>query len=231
MNYLPPALPSLWPVFDLLVTTDRLELRPVTDSDLDDLSELAGRGIHDPGRTPPWASLWTDREGAEFERAFAQYFWSQRARWSESSWTLPFAVRAEGVLIGVQQIEAEDFPTLLTVSTSSWIGRAFQGRGLGTEMRGAVLSFAFEVLGAEIAVSSAFDDNPGSIRVSQKLGYERNGVRRENVRGNPVDATLFLLTREHWTSDPPVTASVEGFERCRSLFGVRSWKPQLTTVA
>ncbi len=227
----PPSAPALWPVFDLVLTTDRLELRPVTDSDLDGLVDLAGRGIHDPDRTPPWASLWTDREGVEFERAFAQYFWAQRARWTPASWTLPFAVRAEGVLIGVQQIEAEDFPTLRTVSTSSWLGRAFQGRGLGTEMRGAVLSFAFDALGAEAAVSSAFDSNPASIRVSEKLGYARNGIRRENVGGDAVDATLFLLPRERWASDPPVVASVESLEPCLDLFGVRSRKPRLTTVA
>jgi RimJ/RimL family protein N-acetyltransferase len=222
--------PALWPAFDLQIRTTRLELRPVTDMDLDELAELAEKGIHDPDSRPPWSSLWTDRRGREFELAFAQYFWSQRARWSPASWTLPFTVRYDGQPIGVQQIEADDFPTLRTVSTSSWLGRAFQSIGLGTEMRGAVLSFAFETLSAEIAVSSALDHNPASIRVSEKLGYTRNGVRRENMDGEPVDATLFHLTRERWTRDRPVVAYVEGFERRIDLLGVPSRAPDLTSV-
>jgi RimJ/RimL family protein N-acetyltransferase len=212
--------PDLWPLFKLRIATERLRLAPVTDADLDELAALADRGIHDPDKTPPWASLWTDRRGREFDLAFAQYFWSQRARWSPTSWTLPFAVRWGRALVGVQQIEADDFPTLRTVSTSSWLGRDFQGIGLGTEMRGAVLAFAFEVLGAEIATSSAFHINPASVRVSEKLGYARNGVRRENVGGEPVEAVLFRLTHDQWARQRPVDARFTGIEECLDLLGV-----------
>jgi RimJ/RimL family protein N-acetyltransferase len=224
------ATPALWPIFGLRLTTDRLDLRPVSDSDLDELASLAGHGIHDPSSTPPWASLWTDRYGSEFQQSFAQYFWAQRARWSPAGWTLPFAVRAGGAIVGVQQIEAVDFPNLLTVSTSSWLGRLHQGGGLGTEMRGAVLSFAFDTLGAEIAISSALIHNPASRRVSEKLGYRRNGVRRENVAGKPVEAALFLLTRERWVADPVVSATAEGVESCLELLGASSQAERLASV-
>jgi len=224
------AKPALWPIFGLRITTDRLDLRPVTDSDLDELVVLAGQGIHDPSSLPPWASLWTDRYGRDFEQAFAQYFWAQRARWSPDSWTLPFAVRVRGAIVGVQQIEALDFPTLLTVTTSSWLGRSFQGAGLGTEMRGSVLSFAFDTLGAELATSSAFTHNPASRRVSEKLGYSRNGVRRENVAGKLVEAGLFLLTRERWAAEPFVSATVEGLDSCLELLGVPSHEDRLLSV-
>ena len=129
-------------------------------------------------------------------------------------------VRWEGAVIGVQQIEASDFTTLRTVSTSSWVGREFQGIGLGTEMRGAVLAFAFENLGAEFAISTALDYNQGSIRVSEKLGYANNGFRRENVRGKPVETALFRLTRERWDRDRPVSVRVEGLEPCLELLGL-----------
>ena len=58
-------------------------------------------------------------------------------------------------------------------------------------MRAAVLHFGFRVLGAELAVTGAFPANKGSIRVSEKLGYLQNGVRRDRVRGRPVDSVLF----------------------------------------
>ena len=213
------ALPRLWPLFDLSLSTERLELTPVADGDIDELASVARGGVHDPG-TQPFANLWTDREGSDFELRFAQYFWSQRARWSVTTWALPFAVRFHGRLIGVQQIQADEFTVLRTVSTASWLGRAFQGGGLGTEMRAAVLSFAFNALGAEAAVSGAYADNLGSIRVSEKLGYARNGVRLDVVRGRAAEAVLFRQTREAWLDDPPLVAQVRGLEPCLDLFGL-----------
>jgi RimJ/RimL family protein N-acetyltransferase len=210
----------LWPLFGLSLRTERLELTPVTDGDIDELVSVAQRGVHDPD-DQPFANLWTDRQGFDFEHRFAQYFWAQRARWSVAAWVLPFGVRFGGRLIGVQQIQADEFPVLRTVSTSSWLGSAFQRAGLGTEMRAAVLSFGFDALGAETAMSGAYTYNLGSIRVSEKLGYMRNGVRRDDVRGEAVEAVLFRLTRAAWLDDPPLVADVRGLESCLELFGLQ----------
>jgi RimJ/RimL family protein N-acetyltransferase len=213
------SAPRLWPLFGLSLSTERLELSPVTDGDIDDLASVARGGVHDPD-AQPFANLWTDRQGSDFEHRFAQYFWSQRAQWSASTWALPFAVRFRGRLIGVQQIQADEFAVLRTVSTASWLGSAFHGAGLGTEMRGAVLSFAFDALGAEAAISGAYAYNLGSIRVSEKLGYARNGVRLDTVRGQAVEAVLFRVTRRTWLSDPPFVVQVRGLETCVDMFGV-----------
>jgi RimJ/RimL family protein N-acetyltransferase len=210
----------VWPLFGLGLRTKRLELTPVTDADIDELVSVAQRGVHDPD-AQPFANLWTDRQGSDFEYRFAQYFWAQRARWSVASWVLPFAVRYRGRLIGVQQIQADGFPVLRTVSTASWLGRPFQGAGIGTEMRAAVLSFGFEALGAEAAISGAYAYNLGSIRVSEKLGYTRNGIRRDDVRGTAVEAVLFRLTRGAWLDDPPLVPEVWGLQPCLELFGLR----------
>jgi RimJ/RimL family protein N-acetyltransferase len=212
-------VPRLWPLFGLSLSTARLELTPVTDGDIDELTSVARRGVHDHDEQP-FANLWTDRQGSDFEQRFAQYFWAQRAHWSVAGWALPFSARFRGQLIGVQQILAEEFPVLRTVSTSSWLGSAFQGIGLGTEMRAAVLSFGFDALGAEAAISGAYAYSLGSIRVSEKLGYMRNGVRRDDIRGEAVEAALFRLTREAWLDDPPLVAEVRGLEPCLELFGL-----------
>ena len=74
------------------------------------------------------------------------------------------------------------------MDTGSWLGRRFQGRGLGKEMRAAVLGFAFDGLGAEVAETSAFLDNLPSNGVSRALGYEENGfgsLAPEGVAGSP----------------------------------------------
>ena len=80
--------------------------------------------------------------------------------------------------MGQQEIAGRDYRILREVSTFSWLGLRYQGQGLGTEMRAAVLHLAFAGLGAAEAVSGAFDDNAQSLRVSEKLGYEFDGIER-----------------------------------------------------
>ena len=50
---------TIWPLFDLGVTTPRLSLRYVTDDLGEELAELAAQGIHDPV-TMPFSEPWTD---------------------------------------------------------------------------------------------------------------------------------------------------------------------------
>lgn len=216
MNASTPA--SLWPLDAPRVATPRLELRPVNDAMLPELAALAQEGIHDPALMP-FGRGWTDRTGDDFDRAFAQYFWAQRASWSPEAWALPLAIFVDGEPIGVQQLQGDDFALLRTVGTGSWLGRRFQGRGFGTEMRAAALYLAFAGLGAEIAVTGAFTYNAASIRVSEKLGYEHNGTRRDRVRDAAVDAQLFRLTRDAWARRPSIAVELQGLDRCLALFG------------
>ena len=82
------------------------------------------------------------------------------------------------------------------VATGSWIGLRHQGRGIGTEMRAAVLSFAFDHLGAVRARSAAFVDNPASLRVSEKLGYRRDGTETLARRGRATEDVRLLVDRD-----------------------------------
>ena len=62
-------------------------------------------------------------------------------------------------MVGVQGLVARDFAVMRAVATGSWLGAEFQRRGIGKEMRGAVLALAFDGLGAQIAETEAFVDN------------------------------------------------------------------------
>jgi hypothetical protein len=63
-------------------------------------------------------------------------------------WHLNLLIRFDGKVIGNQGVYAKNFAILNEVSTGSWIGRRHQDSGIGTEMRAAVLMFAFDHLGA-----------------------------------------------------------------------------------
>lgn len=211
-------MPSAWPLFDLRLRTPRLELRSPTDDDVFALLDLAHAGIHDPDQMP-FAVAWTDLESPAFERSFLAYFWGSRASWTPERWRLPLAVLLDGRPVGIQEVQATDFAMLRTVDTGSWLGRAYQGQGIGTEMRAAVLALAFDGLGAEVATSGAIEGNIASHRVSEKLGYELNGEARLAPRGTPVVEHHYRIMRARW--DPgryPVR--IEHLEACRSMFGL-----------
>jgi RimJ/RimL family protein N-acetyltransferase len=94
------------------------------------------------------------------------------------------------------------------VTTGSWLGKEWQGQGLGTEMRAAVLQLAFGGLAADVAVSGAVAGNPQSLGVSRKLGYEVVGAHMVSPRGEPLEHTDVELRRDGFRS--PVPVSVDG---------------------
>lgn len=207
-----------WPLFDLRIRTPRLELRPPTDDDALALLEIARAGVHDPDRMP-FDVAWTDLAGVEFEQGFLKFFWAARASWTPLAWKLPLAVVVRDQPVGIQEVRASDFPTLRTVETGSWLGIAWQRQGFGTEMRHAVLRFAFEGLGASAACSAALEGNEASRRISEKLGYRPNGTGVVAPRGHPVRQDRYLLTREEFKADRwPV--QIEHLEECRAMFGL-----------
>lgn len=213
-----------WPLFDLRLRTPRLELRVPTDDDLLALTRIARDGVHDLDRSP-FIVPWDELASPAFERQFLLHWWHERGSWSPSDWKLGLAVIADGEPIGIQDVRADDFARSRTVRTGSWLGRPFHRRGYGTEMRAAVLWFAFEELGAVVAESGYIDDNGASARVSEKLGYEPNGTRLMDVRpGHERVERLVRITPATWRRDL-VPVAVDGMDACRGLFGEQELAP------
>lgn len=207
---------AVWPLFSLVLRTPRLELRPVRDEDLPGLAAAAAAGIHEPGRSPfpsPWAEAPADRLPADL----ARYHWSLRARTTPDSWRIAFAILEDGVVIGCQDLLADSFAATRTVSSGSWLKRSAHGRGLGREMRAAVLLLAFDHLGAEVAESSALEWNAASIRVSTVLGYAPNGTSRiTGADGAAVEDVRFRVTPSTFRR-PDWSLAVAGVEEARRL--------------
>ena len=206
-----------WPLRDLVLRTPRLELRPDDDAGLDGLVEVAYEGVHPPEEMP-FMVPWTDADPRYLGRGMLQYFWSQRATLAPESWTVNFVVRLEGRVIGTQGLTGRDFAITREVTSGSWLGLAHHGRGYGTEMRAAVLLFAFDHLGAARARSDAFADNHASLRVSTKLGYRPDGSATVVRRGaRTVDVRLVLDAGDF--RRPDWELRTEGVESCLGLLG------------
>lgn len=204
----------LWPLFDLVLRTPRLELRPVRDEDLPGLAAAALAGIHEPGRSP-FPAPWAEAPADELPANLARYHWSLRAETTPDTWRVAFAIIEDGVVIGCQDLLADRFAATRSVASGSWLTRSAHGRGLGREMRAAVLMLAFDHLGAEVAESSALAWNTASIRVSTALGYERNGSSRTvGADGAGVEETRFRVTPRAFVR-PAWALDVEGVEAAR----------------
>jgi RimJ/RimL family protein N-acetyltransferase len=214
------TLRTAWPLFGLRLRSERLVLRLPTDDELVTLLALAQAGIHPPGEMP-FGVAWSTKPSPDFERGFMQYHWMLRGSWSPTHWELGLITELDGVPIGTQSVGADEFAVHRTVATGSWLGRAYQGRGLGKEMRAAVLGFAFDGLGARVATTSAFLDNAASNAVSRGLGYEENGLGSLAPDGVARITQNFRMTVDGWRSRPRPQLAIDGLERCLDLFGAR----------
>ncbi|WP_327287498.1 GNAT family N-acetyltransferase [Streptomyces sp. NBC_01198] len=208
-----------WPLLGLRLNTPRLELRLPSGEELGELADLAGEGVHEPDRMP-FIVPWTDLPPEERARSVVQHHWLRLGNWAPENWALNLCVFKDGHVVGLQTIAARDFAVLRQVSTASWLGLRHQHQGIGTEMRAAVLRLAFAGLGAVDALSGAFEDNPSSFAVSEKLDYELDGVEHWNVRGRRTTMRRLRLPRAGWEVGRRVPVTTTGLTPCLPLFGL-----------
>jgi RimJ/RimL family protein N-acetyltransferase len=213
------AIEDHWPFFALRVRTPRLEVRVPDDEIGVQLGELAVRGVHDPASTP-FAIPWTDAPADELPRNSLQHYWLCRAQLRPEAWHLSLAALVDGEVVGAGGIAAEEFPRRRTFETGSWMGQAFQGRGLGFEFRQACLHLGFAGLGAELATTGAWHDNAASLGVTAKLPYVPNG-EEVLLRREQADVTLrFRMPRAAWETVRRDDIEIDGLAPCLPILGL-----------
>ena len=154
------------------------------------------------------------------ERLVHQDYWRSVGTWSPSSWTLQLAVEYNGAVVGIQSVEAENFRSLRTVDSGSWLVPSARGRGVGVAMRKAVLGLAFDGLGALAAVSSARGDNGASLGVSRAIGYTDNGISLNDSGRGLIELQHMRLTVQQWrAAGHGSEVSFDGLTPCLPWFG------------
>lgn len=205
-----------WPLHGIRLRTADLDLRVMTEADLPTLWEL----LPDDVEMNPHATTYAGLDDRANRRAvLAQGYWRALGVWSPDDWALPFVVRSGGEVVGAQWLEGPDWRADRTVDSSSWLVAPARGRGLGKQMRAAVLALAFGPLQADAAVSSAVVDNGSSLGVSRALGYrdthrsvlEHSGETLQHVR----------LERATWEGSGQAHGVViAGVSQALPLFGI-----------
>jgi RimJ/RimL family protein N-acetyltransferase len=181
---------------------------------------LATRGIHDPDFMP-FAMPWSLEPSPALERNTMQFYWRCRAEMTAANWNINFATIVNGDVVGTSGLFATDFPIVRSFETGSWLGREFQGRGIGQEMRVASLQLGFLGFAAEFATTGAWEDNGPSLGVTAKLGYEAVGHRRGIRLENASTMRRFEMSRADFRARlQRDDIDLVGVEACLSLLGL-----------
>lgn len=211
-------LNDYWPLAQLRLASKHLELRVPNDVELAALAGVASDGVHDVGEQP-FLTPWTELPGHERALHVMQQHWSRRGAWRVDDWALEFGVFRGDQPVGMVTLKARNFLVLREVKTESWLGREFHRQGMGTEARTALLSLAFDRLGAVSALTEVFQDNAGSQAVSRRLGYRHDGISRDALAGRTVISDRLRLDVSDWAPTDAAAVAVTGLGKCLPFFG------------
>ena len=133
-----------------------------------------------------------------------------------------FAVLEGDKVVGSTSIGADGFPVVRTFETGSWLGRRFQGRGLGTEMRVATLHLGFLGLDALEARHRRLPGQPGVARRDAQAGVRAERRRRCTTGvGSRAHIDRFRMTRQHFLDHVRRDdVEIDGDAAVRELLGI-----------
>lgn len=167
--------------------TARLVLRPVRDADAGALFDLMSDGeLLRYWDSPPW----TDREQA-------QRFVAGSAAMAREERGVRVAVDdAAGRFLGWCTL-AEWNPEFRTAELGFCFAREAWGHGYATEAAAALLDWGFPAMDLNRVDGQVDTRNPPSARVLERLGFRREGTKREDciVDGVVSDTWIYGLLR------------------------------------
>jgi len=177
--------------------TERLRLRPFTDTDADPLLALhSSAHVLRYWDSPPWT---------EPERA-RRFIATCRQMADEGTGTRVAVDRlSDGRFIGWCAIVRWN-PDHRSASMGYCYDDAAWGQGYATEAARALLTWAFETLDLNRVQAETDTRNLASARVLEKVGFVREGTLREDcvVNGEVSDSWVFGLIRREWQPGSPV---------------------------
>jgi 8-oxo-dGTP diphosphatase len=164
--------------------TARLTLRPLRQTDLDDI--VAGVGDYDVAKM-------VCSFPHPYRRADAEAFLAAARVAVREGRSVEFAVERNGETIGVVRLLA--LPRQPEIAF--WFSRRAWGNGHATEAATALLAYGFDVLQLPLVHYRVFIDNPASRRLMAKLGFNRVGfgASRSLARGREVAHIHGVLTK------------------------------------
>jgi [ribosomal protein S5]-alanine N-acetyltransferase len=179
-----PPLPTL--------EATRLRLRPYLDSDSTALFALYG----DPKVTRYWSHpAWTDPAQAHLYLSLRK----DEPTTAVHAWAI--ADKQSNTLIGALTFFSISGPHARAEVGYSLMSH-WQGKGLGTEALSTALQYGFETLNLYRIEADVDPRNIGSVKLLEKLKFQREGFLRQRwrVNGEVCDSLLFGLLKDDYVS-------------------------------
>jgi len=176
-----------------ILRTERLELRPVRDEDVDRILEY---------RNLPEVTRWLLRTEVDAD--------SFRAAWRRTAQDPDdhsMAVARDGLVIGTVSLDVVDgmgqpgMPSRTEAQLGYIFDPAYGGCGYATEAVSAMVAYAFDQLGVRRITAGCFADNLASVRILEKIGMrrEQHGVGDSwHAELGWVDGYTYGLLAEAW---------------------------------
>lgn len=145
----------------------------------------------------PWEPIWPadDLTRLAFRRRLRRYQREIRAGTGYPFFV--FSPDGETLLGGLTLAQIQRGVTQSAV-LGYWMGRPYAGKGLMTSAVRAVVGFAFDSLTLNRVEAACLPHNVASIRLLEKVGFQREGYARKYlcIDGRWQDHTLFGLVRD-----------------------------------
>jgi ribosomal-protein-serine acetyltransferase len=166
--------------------SDDLELRPLTEADLDELHALVEANREHLAPWMPWA--------ADQQLEGTQHFLRTTAEKRQRGEALDSAIVLDGRIAGSAGFPRID-PVARTGEIGYWIAEEHQGRGLMTRVVIALIHHGFDELGLHRVEIRAAADNTRSRAIPERLGFTQEGMLREAelVGGRRHDLAVYGL--------------------------------------
>ena len=168
-------------ITNVVLTTDRLTLRPWRESDLNDFYEYAS--VDGVGQMAGWNP---HRNVEESKMILAHFIKGKHV----------FALEHQGKVIGslgVEEYSEENYPVLDTLQGREIgyvLSKACWGQGLMPEAVKAVIDWLFNEIRLDFIIVGHFDRNAQSKRVIEKCGFQYIKTTKFETRYDTVENSM-----------------------------------------
>ena len=174
----------------VVLTTDRLTLRPWRESDLNDFYEYAS--VDGVGQMAGWNPHRNLEESEKILGSFIEY---------KKTFALEYQGKVIGSL-GIEEYDEKNYPELKDRQGREIgyvLSKDYWGQGLMAEAVKAVIAYLFDVVSLDFIIVGHFDWNSQSRRVVEKCGFRYIKTTKFETRYEAVETSIeYILWREQY---------------------------------
>ena len=174
----------------VVLTTDRLTLRPWRESDLNDFYEYAS--VDGVGQMAGWNPHRNLEESKTILSSFIRH---------NKTFALEYQGKVVGSL-GIEEYDEKNYPELNDHQGREIgyvLSKDYWGRGLMPEAVKAVIAYLFDAVGLDFIIVGHFDWNSQSRRVVEKSGFQYIKTTKFETRYETVETSVeYILWREQY---------------------------------